>query len=89
LDAQTNAWAVDLIFLHITAQAAEQTAYNTKGGSEQDYVAEVARQFAELPQDRYPMIVGMREQMLGGGGDARQVWALRALINGILATPVE
>jgi hypothetical protein len=52
-------------------------------------LSEVLRQFAELLEGRYPMIVGMREQMLGGGGDAREVWALRAVINGILATPVE
>jgi AcrR family transcriptional regulator len=87
LDRQTNSWAVDLIYLHITAQAAEQSAYNVKGGSEEETIAAVEQKFAELPADRYPMIVSMRELMLSGG-DARETWALRALINGIVATPV-
>ncbi|MFQ6396808.1 TetR/AcrR family transcriptional regulator [Nocardia sp. KC 131] len=89
LDRKTNSWAVDLIYLHITAQAAEQSAYNTGGREESDYVAEVQRHFAELPADRYPMLVGMREEMMSGNGDEREVWALRVLINGILATPAE
>ncbi|MFD0363916.1 TetR/AcrR family transcriptional regulator [Nocardia sp. GCM10030253] len=89
LDKRTNSWAVDLLYLHITAQAAEQSAYNTGGRAEEDYVAEVQRHFAELPADRYPMLVGMREEMMSGKGDEREVWALRVLINGILATPAE
>ena len=88
LDERTNSWAVDLIYLYITAQAAEQSAYTVKGGVEEEYIADIERKFSALPTDRYPMIVAMREHILGGG-DAREVWALRALINGILATPVE
>ncbi|MEV6430311.1 TetR/AcrR family transcriptional regulator [Nocardia sp. NPDC051463] len=89
LDKRTNSWAVDLLYLHITAQAAEQSAYNVGGREESDYVAEVQRHFAELPADRYPMLVGLREEMMSGNGDDREVWALRVLINGILATPAE
>ncbi len=89
IDPQTNSWAVDLIYLHISAQAVEQSVCNTKDANEQDYVAEVARCFAELPADRYPMLVAMRAQILAGSGDDRSRWALRALVNGILATPVE
>ncbi|MFE7798882.1 TetR/AcrR family transcriptional regulator [Nocardia sp. NPDC057440] len=89
LDKRTNSWAVDLLYLHITAQAAEQSAYNVGGREEDDYVAEVQRHFAELPADRYPMFFGMREEMMSGSGDDREVWALRVLINGILATPAE
>lgn len=89
LDKRTNSWAVDLLYLHITAQAAEQSAYNVGGREENDYVAEVQRHFAELPADRYPMLVGLREEMMSGNGDDREVWALRVLINGILATPAE
>ncbi|MEV0250983.1 TetR/AcrR family transcriptional regulator C-terminal domain-containing protein [Nocardia sp. NPDC050712] len=86
LDARTKAWAVDLLYLYITAQAAEQSAYNVKGGDEQDTVAAAQRTFDELPAERYPMIVGLGAEMLAGG-DAREAWALRVLINGILATP--
>ncbi|WP_433726346.1 TetR/AcrR family transcriptional regulator [Nocardia sp. CA-129566] len=89
VDAQTNSWAVDLIYLNISAQAAEQSAYNTKDTDEQDYVAEVKRHFAALPADRYPTLTAMGDQMFSGDGDERARWALRALVNGILATPAE
>ncbi|MFI6172585.1 TetR/AcrR family transcriptional regulator [Nocardia sp. NPDC051052] len=88
VDEMTNSWAVDLLFLHVTAAAAEQSAYNTKGMRAEEHLADVAKRFAELPADRYPMIVGMRESLMIGDGDAREKWALRVLIEGILATPV-
>ncbi|MEU8894710.1 TetR/AcrR family transcriptional regulator [Nocardia sp. NPDC048505] len=86
LDARTNSWAVDLLYLYITAQAAEQSAYNVKGGTEESTLAAAQQKFDELPAERYPMIVDLREHMLTGG-DARESWAQRVLINGILATP--
>ncbi|WP_330232452.1 TetR/AcrR family transcriptional regulator C-terminal domain-containing protein [Nocardia sp. NBC_00508] len=86
LDDRTASWAVDLLYLHITASAAEQSVHSTGGGTESDYLAEVGRRFAELPADRYPTIVAMRDTMLSGGGEARAAWAVRVLLNGILAT---
>ncbi|WP_378738581.1 TetR/AcrR family transcriptional regulator [Nocardia brasiliensis] len=88
VDERTNSWAVDLLFLYITAAAAEQSAYNTKGMRAEAHLAEVDKRFAGLPADRYPMIVAMRESLMAGDGDARAQWALRVLIDGILATPV-
>ncbi|MGK8505106.1 TetR/AcrR family transcriptional regulator [Nocardia asiatica] len=89
LDDRTAAWAVDLLFLHITASAAEQSAHNVGGGTEQEYLAAMRRRFAELPADRYPTVVAMREALLTGAGDARAAWATRVLLNGILATRAE
>ncbi|MEU1545001.1 TetR/AcrR family transcriptional regulator C-terminal domain-containing protein [Nocardia sp. NPDC005745] len=86
LDDLTASWAVDLLFLHITASAAEQSAHNTGGGTEQEYLAVIERRFAELPADRYPTVVAMRDTLLSGDGDARAAWAVQVLINGILAT---
>ncbi|MFE3546344.1 TetR/AcrR family transcriptional regulator [Nocardia sp. NPDC059177] len=83
LDPATAAWAVDLIHLHITAEAA-----CAAGGTEPAYLTEITRRFAELPADRYPTLVALRAQLLDGDGEARARWALRALLNGILATPV-
>ncbi|MFG1792431.1 TetR/AcrR family transcriptional regulator [Nocardia sp. NPDC049149] len=84
---QANSWGVDLLFLYITAAAAEQSAYNTKGMRAETHIAEVSKRYAELPPDRYPMVVSMRESLVSGDGDARAQWALRVLIDGILATP--
>ncbi|WP_063053622.1 TetR/AcrR family transcriptional regulator [Nocardia arthritidis] len=89
LDDRTASWAVDLLFLHITASAAEQSAHNTGGGTEQEYLAAIERRFAELPADRYPTVVAMRDALLSGDGDARAAWAVQVLLNGILATRAE
>ncbi|WP_454199700.1 TetR/AcrR family transcriptional regulator [Nocardia sp. Marseille-Q1738] len=86
LDDRTASWAVDLLYLHITASAAEQSVHATSGGTERGYLADVERRFAELPADRYPTIVAMRDSMLSGDGDARAAWAVQVLLNGILAT---
>ncbi|GGN91127.1 TetR/AcrR family transcriptional regulator [Nocardia rhizosphaerihabitans] len=83
LDPATATGAVDLIHRHITAEAAERAACNLAGGSE--YITE---RFAELPAERYPTIVALRAQR-PSSGDARARWALRALLDGIIATPVD
>ncbi|GEM32790.1 TetR family transcriptional regulator [Nocardia neocaledoniensis NBRC 108232] len=88
LDPATAAWAVDLIYLHLTAAAAEQSAHDTAGAGRARYIAELGRRFDALPAERYPTLVALRAQVLAGDGDARARWALRALLNGIVATPV-
>ncbi|WP_336083183.1 TetR/AcrR family transcriptional regulator C-terminal domain-containing protein [Nocardia sp. SSK8] len=82
LDPATAAWAVDLIHLHITAEAVDQ--------AEDDGAAagEITRRLAELPADRFPTIVALREHLLDDDAGTRARWALRALLNGVLATPV-
>ncbi|WP_278262900.1 TetR/AcrR family transcriptional regulator C-terminal domain-containing protein [Nocardia sp. AG03] len=83
LDPATAAWAVDLIHLHITAEAADQ------GEDEQGAAAgEITRRLAELPAERFPTIVALREHLLDDDAGTRARWALRALLNGVLATPV-
>ncbi|MFH8387263.1 TetR/AcrR family transcriptional regulator [Kitasatospora sp. NPDC018058] len=85
LDDTTAAWAVDLLYLHIAAAAAEQSTYNTKDADEQATVAEADRRYASLPADRYPMITSLRPVLLSPGN--RDAWGLEVLINGILYTP--
>jgi hypothetical protein len=81
------AWAVDLLWLHLAAAAAEQSAYNTKGTGEKTTLAEADRRYAALPADRYPMITSLRQALLSPGD--RDTWGLNVLINGILHTPAE
>lgn len=81
----TAAWAVDLLYLHIAAAAAEQSTYNTKSAGEEAALAAADRRYASLPPDRYPMITSMREALLSPGD--RDAWGLDVLINGILHTP--
>lgn len=86
LDDITAAWAIDQIYLYITAGAVEQNAYNAKETDQADHLAEVDRHYAALPADRYPMITSLRAALLSDGD--RQSWGLQILINGILSTPV-
>ncbi|MFJ1805351.1 MULTISPECIES: TetR/AcrR family transcriptional regulator C-terminal domain-containing protein [unclassified Streptomyces] len=85
LDDITAAWAVDLLHLYIVAAAAEQSAYNTKGGDEEGVVADADRRYAALPADRYPMITALRPALFSPGD--RDTWALDVLLSGILRTP--
>lgn len=84
-DDLTAAWAVDLIYLHISAASVEQSAYNTKEMTEAEHIEEVDQFYAALPPDRYPMITSMRDTLLTGGN--REHWNLQVLVNGILGTP--
>ncbi|MFD8010756.1 TetR/AcrR family transcriptional regulator [Streptomyces sp. NPDC058955] len=81
----TAAWAVDLLWLHLAAAAAEQSAYNTKGSDEESTLADADRRYAALPADRYPMITSLRQALFSPGD--RDTWGLDVLINGILHTP--
>ncbi|MET7767306.1 TetR/AcrR family transcriptional regulator C-terminal domain-containing protein [Nocardia sp. NPDC005366] len=86
VDDRTNSWAVDLLYLHITASAAEHSASAAARSSESDTVAAAELRLAELPADRYPMVTAMRAELLAGDGDSRAAWALQVLIDGILGT---
>ncbi|MGA4843822.1 TetR/AcrR family transcriptional regulator [Streptomyces sp. G45] len=85
LDDTAAAWAVDLLYLHIAAAAAEQSTYDTKESTEADTLAEADRRYAALPADRYPMVTSLREVLLAPGN--RDTWGLDVLVNGILNTP--
>ncbi|MFD4462493.1 TetR/AcrR family transcriptional regulator [Nocardia sp. NPDC058480] len=82
LDPATATWAVDLIYLHIAAEAAENSG---AGGAA--YRADVSRRLADLPA-RFPTMTAWQTHLRDGDGAARARWALRALLNGIVATPV-
>ncbi|MCP2257665.1 transcriptional regulator, TetR family [Streptoalloteichus tenebrarius] len=85
LDDTTAAWALDLLWLHIAAAAAEQSTYTTRGASEEATITAADRRYAALPADRYPMITSLRQALLSPGD--RDAWGLNVLINGILHTP--
>ncbi|MEN3263332.1 TetR/AcrR family transcriptional regulator C-terminal domain-containing protein [Pseudonocardia sp.] len=86
LDGVTASWAVDLLYLHISAAGAEQNVYDTSDADEANHLAEADRRYAALPADRYPVITSLRTELLSGGH--RAGWAMQVLINGIVNTPV-
>ncbi|MFD3747254.1 TetR/AcrR family transcriptional regulator [Nocardia sp. NPDC058633] len=82
LDPSTATWAADLIYLHIAAEAAENS-----GAPDSAHRADISRRSAEPPIHRFP--IPLDRQTHRSDGDARARWALRALLNGIVATPVD
>ncbi|MFI6638787.1 TetR/AcrR family transcriptional regulator [Streptomyces sp. NPDC050504] len=85
LDDTTAAWAVDLLYLHVAAAAAEQSTYDSKGSDEESAITAADRRYAALPADRYPMVTSLRRALFSPGD--RDAWGLNVLINGILQTP--
>jgi AcrR family transcriptional regulator len=92
LDDRTVSFAGDLLYLYITAGAAEQSAYRQKSinrGNANEYVETIDAVYASLDPARFPQLVGLGHTMLAGSGDERDAWALRVFLNGILATPAD
>ncbi len=78
----TAAWATDLLTLHVTAIAAEQSERRKQA----EPLAPVARVIQRISPDRYPMIFAARAELLSGG-PRRLAWSLDVLVEGILKTP--
>jgi hypothetical protein len=92
LDDPTISWAVDLLYLFITACAAEQSVYvdkESEGQTEAGVVKALEDYYATVSAEPYPMVFALRRQLMVGTGDERGSWALKVLINGILGTPAE
>ena len=90
LDKETISFAVDLLYLHATASAAENSAYRRRlitRGAEQSYVEGIDAMYQTLSASDYPHILGLGRVILSGTGDARGEWMLRTLLAGILKTP--
>ena len=84
IDTGTAAWAVDLISLHVTANAAEKS-YRRKLPSE--FIGTIARALDAVSEAEYPRIHAVHDDLVGGTGHERFTWAVDVLIAGILETP--
>ena len=80
------AWAVDLILLHVTASAVEQSTRIESGGAEDEWNA-MAGAVQSVPPEQFPHLAALGPDMVSGPGGARQKWALDVLLNGVLHTP--
>jgi AcrR family transcriptional regulator len=80
------AWAVDLLLLVMTAEAAEHTARDR----ERIVAAQSALgvELAAADPGRYPHIARLGDELLSGTGMGRLGWAMDVLIGGALAAPV-
>jgi AcrR family transcriptional regulator len=88
LDPQDAAWACDILVLLATAAAREDDVRRPRGASDDDrreQVAELARTFAGLPSDRFPLIAANAAQMVAGDGDERFRFAIDVVLDGVVA----
>ena len=78
------AWGVDLLILYVTAIAAEQSLRH-----ENDQVLQgVEAALSAVSAEEFPLIFASKNALLCGEGQARGVWALDVIIEGIVAGPV-
>ena len=83
-DAQA-AWGLDALLQMATATAAEQGLRSVAAGT-RDEEERLTAAIRDAPQDRYPRIVALGDDLLSGTGPDRLEWMLTAFINGILRT---
>ncbi len=80
------AWAVDLLLLYVTANAAEHsTRESSVQAAEED--SALVEAIATIDASKYPHIARLSDGLLSGSGAARFEWGLDVLLAGILNTP--
>jgi AcrR family transcriptional regulator len=91
LPPRVAAWALDRIFMYVSADAFEGALYGVKarasGKNEQEFAEEFFGQlreyFANLPPDRFPTISKHAETIVSGDGDERFEFGLDMLVDGL------
>ena len=80
------AWAVDLLLLYATANAAE---HSTRKSSSQaaDEDAILTSVIATADVNTYPNVARLGDELLSGGGPDRFLWSLDVFLTGVLSTP--
>ncbi|MFD0518729.1 TetR/AcrR family transcriptional regulator [Paractinoplanes durhamensis] len=84
-------WAMDRIFLYITADAYEMSIWRTErqttGAKDDAFADELSEDlmayFEQLPADTYPNLKKHAKDMVGGGTDARFELGLDLLVGGL------
>lgn len=82
--------AVDTLGMFLDADAIEDTINLAKAPAGEDpweffwkYIEQVKEYFAALPEDRYPNIIGMADELTAEGGDQRFEFGIDLFIRGI------
>ena len=84
VDRRTAAWAVDLLLLYVTAQAAEQGQRgNDSEHDPSNPEGAVARAINGVSAEEYPHIHAAREEMLSGPRE-RVAWAIDSILSGLV-----
>ncbi|WP_018683775.1 TetR/AcrR family transcriptional regulator [Actinokineospora enzanensis] len=81
------AWGVDMLLQFVTATAAEQSTRDESGRAERDW-DELTLALHGVSPDRHPRVAALAPDLISGTPQERLTWGLRAVLNGILHTPV-
>jgi AcrR family transcriptional regulator len=85
--AQHAAWAMDRIFLYVTADAYEMSIWRGTATEEEAFPAELERDlrayFEQVPVDLYPNIRAHAQELVSGDADARFEFGLALLVDGL------
>lgn len=79
------AWAVDLLLLYATANAAEHSAWQSSPKAAGNFSA-LSTAISHADPLVYPHVARLGSELMSGGPE-RGAWALDVLINGVLGTP--
>ncbi|HEX6345183.1 TetR/AcrR family transcriptional regulator [Umezawaea sp.] len=79
------AWGVDLLMLHPTAVAVEQSG-RTSSPRRGDDMAQLATRIADADATRFPHVARIGADLLSGDGESRTDWAFDVLIDGLLGS---
>ncbi|GLZ48571.1 TetR family transcriptional regulator [Actinomycetospora sp. NBRC 106375] len=91
------AWAVDLLVQYVASSALEQGPWNraqreiadparaTVEAMGADFAGRIDAVYAGLDPEAFPAITALRPLLTTGGGDERDAWKLRVVVDGLLA----
>jgi AcrR family transcriptional regulator len=91
IPSRVAAWAMDRIFLYISADAYEMSIWRgevmTAGADKDSFVAQLGEDlvahFEQLPEDQYPHLRKHARDMVGGGTEERFELGLAMLVDGL------
>jgi AcrR family transcriptional regulator len=90
IDPATAGWALDRLFLYITADAYEGAIFDARFKSAQDvqtywdeFGEQLATYYESLPEDRFPNLRAHARSLIGGGRESRFEFGLDMLIDGL------
>lgn len=81
------AWGVDLLLQYATATAAEHSPADQADGASEEWDA-LAGALRDASDRTHPHVARLAGELVSGRPEDRISWGFRALINGILGTPV-
>ena len=83
VDDVQAAWGVDLLTLHVTAVAAEQSLRRESG----PVLGRVENALSAVSEKDFPLVFASKKALLSGDGATRSEWALGVILAGIVSTP--